>query len=205
MPTPPDTINFKDCIPWIISVFSAAIATRSYFHTRKKDRIADERVAKAEAESKASKDKLREIQSRGNAPYLVPSKTLFNMGYYPEKNGTTSGISPLMPNVLCAGTLEVTNMDMGKDPYVVMALANNGKAFRNGSIKTRDLKELDIVNEVEMNGSHGLMFLSYLYEKNKHGKPCTFELSFESLDGFQDTHTYELIHGHFALKRIKPE
>jgi hypothetical protein len=86
---------------------------------------------------------------------------------------------------------------------VVLPLENHGAAARRIRIKAA-LKNCVLRQEPNLKSARGRIFLKYEYERALQGTSAELKISFESSDGYQDTHTYRTVHGEFVFERVDP-
>jgi hypothetical protein len=184
-----------------VAVAAAVLSGFGLLYTIYRNHVLDKRLKASEADGKASKQKLAEIEARGKAPYLTTSTGLIGNAFHQEDDGSISMFPAVGSNVLSTRNRVVVGLAKG-DP-VVLVLENQGADARRIRIVT-DLKEASLRQEPEIDGAHGYTFLLYEYEPDKQGQRVKIELSFESHDGYQGAHTYETKHGEFYFVRTHP-
>jgi hypothetical protein len=57
----------------------------------------------------------------------------------------------------------------------------------------------------EADSCENLYELRYVYTKATKGKKFRFKLKFETSEGFQDSHVWEVTKGTTSIKRVKPK
>ena len=170
-------------------------------YTLYRNHVSDQRIRRAELAQKSAEGRLREIESRGKGPYFVPSSQL-SPQLYEEEEGKIYLWSTRNGNVLCAGRKRVSE-EMIEGKPIILALENHGAAARRIRIQTA-LKNCLLRQEPDIESARNRIFLKYEYERLLQGTPAELKISFESLDGYQNTHTYRTIHGEFVFDRIDP-
>jgi len=170
-------------------------------YTLYRNHVSDKRIKDAERAQKSAENRLREIESRGKAPYFVPSAELFPQ-LYEEEDGKLYLWSGRNGNVLCAGRKRVSE-EMADGKPVVLPLENHGAAARRIQIDT-SLKKCVLRQEPELRSARNRIFLKYDYDQALQGKAVELKISFESLDGYKNTHTYRTVHGEFVFERVDP-
>ena len=178
-----------------------ALSAILLLYTLYRNHLSDKRVTRAELDRESAENRLREIESRGKAPYFVTSSELFPQ-LYEEENGKVYVWSAGNGSVLCAGRKRVSEEMIDGKP-VVLALENNGASARRVRIDT-SLKNCALRQEPSIRSARNRIFLKYEYERALQGTPAELKISFESLDGYQGTHTYRTVHGEFVLQRVDP-
>jgi hypothetical protein len=156
-----------------------------------------ERAAKEKAEGD-----LRQIRRRGDAPYLEPSATFFTgINFIFEKDEhrlwQAGG-----PKILSFQRDEVSS-ELPPGQPIIFVVNNAGESARGVVVKL-DGAAIALKMEADVNDSHGLYYLEYPYEPEKHGREQALVLSFETRSGVQDIHRYITRHGFRVLKRIDP-
>ena len=159
------------------------------------NRAAEKRLRRAE-------DKVREIESRGKAPYLVPFSEPFQQLYEDAEDGKTYLWSATQGNVLCWFRKRVSE-DIPNGNAVVLALENQGEDARRIRIETK-LKDCAFCQGRDPGSGQRRIFLKYQYERALQGTPAELKISFESSDGYKSTHTYKTVHGEFVFQRADP-
>lgn len=174
------------------------------FPKRRKAKAAQE---KAEAETKLAQAAQGKAEAalllakrRGAGPLLVPDDTMFH-GIYEATGPKIQMWFCGNQNVLCWSLGEV--VDLPDKTPVIFLVQNIGKAAPQYSLDFEG-GPIELKKEPEMDSAHGFYFLKYAFHAEMHGKAQTLRLKFISENGFEDTHTYELVHGHRMLKRIDP-
>lgn len=146
---------------------------------------------------------LRAMQRRGEAPFLIPDNRPFSVAEFQGLEGNRFHLHASEQSLLCWYRRELDPTTHSKDT-IGMVIQNAGRSAVCCAMESVDLPGLSCESSVESDEPPRLL-LCYTYEPEKHGKPQRFKLKFEvSPSGFQDTHTYELIHGHHNLKRVDP-
>src|SRR5438552_2835182 len=84
-----------------------ALSAMLLLYTLYRNHVSDKRIKDAERAQKSAENRLREIESRGKAPYFVPSAELFPQ-LYEEEDGKLYLWSGRNGNVLCAGRKRVS-------------------------------------------------------------------------------------------------
>ena len=156
---------------------------------------------RAEVRAANAEQELREVRRRGRAPYLVPYPDPFNF-VYEMKEGQTTGWSAFNRKVLSWTNHEVPRT-MPANTEVVMPLLNQGEAARRVKAEI-DGQQSSIYQEPPMDSSDKKHFIVYRYIPERHGQVIHMKLTFETRDGWKDTHLYELRHGVHSLTRIEP-
>jgi hypothetical protein len=155
---------------------------------------------------KAAKDKaeqdLKQIKRRGDAPYLVPSGTVFGQLYFAAGDGEIRAWHVTLGNVLSFQRNEVGSECPAGNP-VILVVDNTGESAR-GIVVKLDGEEISLKREADLNDAHGLYFLEYPYAPEKRGQEQRIAVSFETQNGVQDTHRYITRHGFRVLQRINP-
>lgn len=147
----------------------------------------DQNRKKREAESE-----LQDILSRGRAPYLIPD----HMDV--RKEGKQGGNQIFRPWDDTQGKIE-------DGETVLLALENQGEEVRNVTDDWEDGIGISGYKGVISNDNSRSANLFYRFEKEKEGKVEKINITFETLDGIVQTHTYETIHGKCHFKRISPK
>jgi hypothetical protein len=178
-----------------------ALSAILLLYTLYRNHVSDRRVKRAELAQESAENRLREIESRGKAPYFVPSSELFPQ-LYEEEDGSVYLWSAGNGNVLCAGRKRVSEGIIDGKP-AILALENHGAAARRIRIDT-SLKNCVLRQEPELHSARNRIFLKYEYERALQGTPAELKISFESSDGYKNTHTYRTVHGEFVFERVDP-
>jgi hypothetical protein len=180
-----------DAIKSISSVASATVALASLLWGFQQHR------AKKRAERELSR-----IRRRGDAPFLRPCNTAFNLLHRRLGAGQIAGWHAGDGALLCFFRDEVEQkLSNGTD--VILVVENTGESARAVRLRL-DGKEISIEKEPDFQSAHGLQFLVYPYERAKHGQEQQLTVSFETDNGVQDTHSYIIRHGFRILKRVDP-
>jgi hypothetical protein len=170
-------------------------------YTLYRNHISDRRIKRAELAQKSAEDRLREVESRGKAPYLVPSSEL-SPQLYEEEDGQIHMWSVRNGNVLSVARKKIpAETDDGRQ--IILPLENHGATARRIRIET-SLKCCVLRQEPKLDSARGRIFLKYQYERELLGKPAELKISFESQDGYQNIHTYRTVHGEFVFERVDP-
>jgi hypothetical protein len=127
---------------------------------------------------------------------------LFSQLYEQGDNGETYLWPGTNGNVLCAYRNRVAE-DTEDGKPVVFVLQNHGAAARRIRIET-PLKNCVLREAPQLDSAGHRIFLKYDYDRASHGTPADVKVSFESLDGYQGTHTYRTVHGEFIFERVDP-
>jgi hypothetical protein len=172
-----------------------AVAALTLLYHVHRSRISDKRIKRAE-------DKVREIESRGKAPYLIPFSEPFQQLYEDAEDGKTYVWSPTQGNVLCWFRKRVSE-DIPDGNAVILALENQGEDVRRIRIET-NLKGCELCQGRDPGSGQRRTFLKYQYESALQGTPAELKISFESSDGYKSTHTYKTVHGEFVFQRVDP-
>lgn len=149
-----------------------------------------------------SEAELKLIRRRGEAPYLVPSQSLFNHLYFDAGGGEIRFFPGGSGNVLCSLRDEVAKETAPGTP-IFFVVENNGKGARRVTI-TLDGQAARLRHEPQIQGAHDLSYLEYSYNPAKHGQNQCLVIEFETETGVQDRHTYLLKHGFRSLTRQHP-
>ena len=135
---------------------------------------------------------LSEIISRGSAPYLLAD-------YMDARvNGEQSGNQIFRPGQETIG--KITDGEI-----ITLNLINQGEEARSVDDNWEQGSGICGYGGKITCSNTSAAKIVYRYDLKKHGQKQTIKISFETLDGLQLTHTYELIHGVCALKRIDPK
>ena len=149
-----------------------------------------------------AEEELKLIKRRGDAPYILPSDTVFGQLYHDFGEGEVKIWSAMNGNVLCFSRGEVPN-DCPAGTTIVFVVSNIGEPTKSASVKL-DGQPILLKREVDFDDAKGLYFLEYPYAPEKHGKDQILTVSFETRSGAQDTHKYITKHGKRHLERIDP-
>jgi len=93
---------------------------------------------------------------------------------------------------------------MGQGNVVLhLAFENQGSGVRDLAIISRTGVSLENMGrEIPVGMSGG--WIQYPYVRSRKGKKDRFTISFETYDGHKLKQVYELVHGDWSLRRIKP-
>lgn len=171
------------------------VTAMAFFYSIYRNHILDKRTGKIERQ-------LAEELLRGKAPYLTPSKVRFTQIYEESAEGLGTWYVG-NGNVLSFMRAQVS-VDTPAGTAVILPLDNKGEAARRLRLDS-DLKGLQICQEADFDGAHGLNFLKYNYEPDKRGKLVNITMKFETSEGRLAEHVYQTTHGEFDFRRIKPE
>jgi hypothetical protein len=197
-------LSYLDVSHFVTAILTAISTWIWGIPKRRKEKVARE---KAEAEVKnamaaqaKAEANLLLIKRRGDAPFLKSDDAMFNNIY--EANGPEVHFwSAGNPRVLCWLRGEVAGVKANEP--VIFLVKNVGKAAPQVSIKL-DGESIRLLREPDVAAAHGFYFLKYPYNPEKHGQIQRLLVQFVSESGFEDTHIYELIHGHRTLHRVDP-
>lgn len=184
----------SDHAGWAVAFMSFSFNVYQYFAN--KQRMQKEHDVRVRAETD-----LASVRSRGEGPYLVPSQTPREQVYEAGQDGEVYYWS-LSENVLCWALHEIKNLKANEP--VLFVVQNTGMSVRRVFLKA-DVKDLSLHTEPDREGRDPCQFFKFSYEPEKHGKIVEVEISFETLSGYQDTHTYAMVYGKHEFYRIKPE
>jgi hypothetical protein len=178
------------------------VAALTLLYSLYRSHLSDKRLRRAELAQQSAEKKLHDVESRGKAPYFVPSTEYFDHLYEAGDDGETYVWSGANGNVLCAYRRQVSE-DIPDGKSVILALENHGAAARRIRIEST-LRNCVLRQEPEFDSAKHRLFLKYDYEQELRGNPVELKISFESTDGYQGSHTYRTIHGQFVFQRIDP-
>lgn len=178
------------------------VAALSLLYSIYRNHLADKRIRKAEARQETAEKALRAVESRGKAPYFVPSNNLFQNLYEQLDDGKLYCWPAINGNVLCAHRQHVAD-NVPDDKPVILVLENHGASARRITLTT-SLKDCVLRQEPNISSARARIFLKYQFEKALRGTPCEVKIGFESLDGFHNTHTYRTVHGERVFERVDP-
>ncbi len=186
----------------LIALGGWILAVLQFVYSFYKDKKEKEKIRQLEIEAKNAGEQLALIRSRAKGPYWMPLEASYGT-IYVTNNGRPGMCSAREGScVLSARNPDVAHLEAGS--AVLFLIDNNkGADVREVAFKS-DIKELHLETEPQINGAHGCEFLVFEYEPEKYGKRVEFDVSFESSDGHQDTHTYEMIYGQHKLRRLRP-
>src|SRR5438105_7985215 len=145
-------------------------------YTLYRNHISDQRIRRAELAQKSAEDRLRQIESRGKAPYFVPSSEL-SPQLYEEEDGQIYLWSVRNGNVLSVARKRIpAETEDGRQ--MILPLEDHGAAARKIQIET-SLKHCVLRQEPKLDSARGRIFLKYQYERQRLGKPAELKISFE--------------------------
>lgn len=113
---------------------------------------------------------------------------------------------PVMWGVQEGNVLDVYHQEVSRDvrPFpIILLIENHGEPARSMSVEM-ECCSAEIATEPQIHDAHGLEYLAYEQIPDAADKPVKFRVRFTSLDGHDDVHTYETVHGRRALRRIDP-
>lgn len=197
-------LSYLDVSHFVTAILTAIGAWIWGIPKRRKEKLAREKaeadVKNAVAAQAKAEANLLLIRRRGDAPLLVPDDAMFNNIY--EANGANIHfLSAANPRVLCWLREEVVGVKANEPVFFLVK--NVGKAAPQVSLRL-DGESIRLLKEPEIDSAHGYHFLKYPYNPEMHGQIQRLMMRFVSETGFEDTHTYELIHGHRTLRRVDP-
>jgi predicted RNase H-like nuclease (RuvC/YqgF family) len=189
----------------IALVSTSFVAIFGYFkwwvEIREKDHERKEKEAERAQKEKVMKE-LAEIHRRADAPFLQLCNSRFNMLYHEADDGKLVAISCMEAGMLSAFQMKVSPKIEDGDE-VVLLNENSGQPAHAVRL-TLDGLPVRIYQEADMQHSGNHQYIIYPYRKAKHGSVQRIQISFESKNGVQDTHSYETHHGVRTLRRIDP-
>ena len=160
-------------------------------------------VELVEANPDTLEARLREIESRGKAPYFVLSSDAFQQLCEAGDDGNTYVWPAAIGNVLCCYRKSIPE-DVPDGLNVILPLDNKGATARTIRIET-SLKNCVLCQEPDLNSGPRRIFLKYQYERALHGTPVSLKVTFKSSNGCTSTHTYKTVHGEFVFERVDRE
>jgi hypothetical protein len=178
------------------------VGALSFVYSIYRHHLADKRIRQAEARQEVAEKALRAVESRGKAPYFVPSTELFQNLYEQLDDGGIYFWPAMNGNVLCAHRRRVAD-NIPQDKPVILVLENHGASARRITLTT-SLKNCVLRQEASIASAGARIFLKYQFEPALLGAPCEVKISFESMDGFHNTHTYRTVHGERIFERFDP-
>lgn len=112
---------------------------------------------------------------------------------------------PEIWRTVLGNVLHVYRQELPYDPTlpVVLLLKNVGQPVATMTVQMDDC-DVVIDAERQTKNAHGIEYLAYKYAEKAHGQTKQFRLSFQSIDGYKDKHTYETVLGSRVLRRIDP-
>jgi hypothetical protein len=142
------------------------------------------------------------IRRRAQAPCLAPSEAVFSFLY------TTPGQGPIQACAVTSGRLlsrfrnEVDKKtEAGAD--ILLVVENRGEDPRECRLLL-DGQSVPLAQEPAVSDAHGLLYIHYPYQPDRHGQDQRLVIEFETTNGVQDRHTYLLKHGVRSLRRADP-
>lgn len=139
------------------------VAALALLYSIYRNHLADKRIRKAEARHETAEKALQAVQSRGKAPYFVPSNELFQNLYEQSDDGNLFCWPSMNGNVLCAHRQHVAD-NIPDDKPVILVLENQGASARR-IILTTSLKECVLRQEPNFSSARGRIFLKYQFER----------------------------------------
>ena len=158
---------------------------------------AEKKAQAAEATTKAAEEKLAQAKRIADAPYLRVCKDRFD-------SITADGYSfpSFTTNLLCFLSPVVKKLDPGAKVYFL--LSNIGEQAFDIRFHMPQ-RGISIVGNIEIAGRQTKnCILVYEFDPGAFGSWEILKLDFTTAQGFQDSHTYEVQHGHRAIRRIDP-
>jgi hypothetical protein len=149
--------------------------------------------------------KLKEIQYRGNAPFFIIKTVQLDIAGSWYSDGKPYYQYRDKPSELLGHLSDIDNWDpQFPDDYpdnypVGLLLENVGSQLRTFSVKCKD----EIIFQ-EVLHKERFYELRYIYQKSNIGKPLRFTIEYETYEGIQGSHTWEIVIGKKLFRRIKP-